>query len=261
MTGIVSFDGVSVTYGKVGVLDAVSFTVGAGEWMGVLGPNGAGKSTLLRTLVGGPISAGTVLVDGNDMALLRGKAQSLLIAYVPQRPVFPFGMAVFDYVLLGRTPHLGMLAAERREDIAIVWDALRSLDLEGFAERDMASLSGGETQRVAMARVIAQQAPVLVLDEATAALDVARQHQVLELIDGVRRDRGIAVLSAMHDLTAAAQFCDRVALLDDGAMRGVGSPDEVLTEPLLRDIFEPTVRVIEVEGSRVIVSMRDKERR
>jgi iron complex transport system ATP-binding protein len=170
-------------------------------------------------------------------------------------------MAVFDYVLLGRTPHLGMLAAERREDIAIVWDALRSLDLESFAERDMASLSGGETQRVAMARVIAQQAPVLVLDEATAALDVARQHQVLELIDGVRRDRGIAVLSAMHDLTAAAQFCDRVALLDDGALRGVGSPDEVLTEPLLRDIFEPTVRVIEVEGSRVIVSMRDKERR
>jgi cobalamin transport system ATP-binding protein len=258
---LVSFDTVSIAYAGHEVVHAVSFSVRSGEWMGILGPNGAGKSSLLRSLVGGPTSGGRTSVAGHDMSAIRGRARSLLIAYVPQRPLFPSGMAVFDYVLLGRTPHLGMLAAERREDLALVWEALRSLELTGFAERDLGSLSGGETQRVAMARVIAQEAPVLVLDEATASLDVARQHQVLELVDRVRTDRGIAVISAMHDLTAAAQFCDRVALLDDGMLRGVGSPDEVLEEPLLRDVFEPTVRVIEVEGARVIVSMRDKERR
>jgi iron complex transport system ATP-binding protein len=100
-----------------------------------------------------------------------------------------------------------------------------------------------------------------VLDEATAALDVARQHQVLELIDDVRRTNDIAVISAMHDLTAAAQFCDRVGVMNEGRLRGVGSPKDVLTEDLLQDVFEPTVRVIDIEGSQVIVSMRDKERR
>jgi cobalamin transport system ATP-binding protein len=254
---LVEFSEVTVEYDDIEVLHGISFAVDTGEWLGVLGPNGAGKSTLLRTLVGGPITTGSTVVAGNDIDEIKGRQRSRLIAYVPQRPLFPAGMAVFDYVLLGRTPHLGPLAAEGREDIAIVWEALRSLDLMGFAERDMASLSGGETQRVAMARVIAQDAPVLVLDEATAALDVARQHQVLELVDTVRRDRSIAVISAMHDLTAAAQFCDRVALLDRGSLRGFGTPGEVLTEALLRDVFEPTVRVIDVEGSRVIVSMRD----
>lgn len=260
MKTLVEFRSVTVAFAGSAVLRDISFAVGTGEWLGVLGPNGAGKSTLLRTLVGGPVTEGATIVDGHAVDEIKGRQRSQLIAYVPQRPVFPAGMAVFDYVLLGRTPHLGLLAAERREDISIVWDALRSLDLTSFAERDMASLSGGETQRVAMARVIAQEAPVLVLDEATAALDVARQHQVLELVDVVRRDRDIAVISAMHDLTAAAQFCDRVALLDGGSLRGVGAPTDVLTEALLRDVFEPTVRVIDVEGSQVIVSMRDTSR-
>ena len=110
-----------------------------------------------------------------------------------------------------------------------------------------------------MARAIAQQAPILILDEATAALDVARQHEVLELIDGIRRERGLAIVSAMHDLTAAAQFCDAIALLDGGILKAVGSPRDVLTEELLRTVFEPSVRVLDIEGSQVIVSMRSKE--
>ena len=168
-------------------------------------------------------------------------------------------MSVFDFVLLGRTPHMGALAAESRDDVDVVWASLESLDLTDFAQRDVSSLSGGETQRVSMARVIAQEAPVLVLDEATAALDVARQHQVLELIDAVRHTEKITVVSAMHDLTAAAQFCDRVGLMYEGQLLGLGAPKEVMTEELLHSIFEPTIRVIEVEGSQVIVSMRDKE--
>lgn len=256
---VVSFESVTVAYNGDAVVSDVSFEVAGGEWFGVLGPNGAGKSTLLRTAVGGVLSDGTVSVGGKDVQDLHTRSRAHLVAYVPQRPAFPTGMSVFDYALLGRTPHMGPLVAESRSDVSIVWDVLASLGLSGFAERDVASLSGGETQRVAMARVLAQEAPVLVLDEATAALDIASQHEVLELIDQVRIQNGIAIVSAMHDLTAAAQFCDRVALIDQGRLRGVGSPKEVLREDLLREIFEPTVRVIDIEGSQVIVSMRDKE--
>ena len=259
MTSVVDFSDVTVSFNGRSVVDGVSFDVAAGEWVAVLGPNGAGKSTLLRTLVGGPTTRGRVMLDGEDASHMKRRQRGLHIAYVPQTPIYPQGMAVFDYVLLGRTPHLGRLAAERSEDIGIVWEALDDLDLMAFADRDVASLSGGETQRVALARVIAQRAPVLVLDEATAALDVARQHQVLELIDRVRKHRGIAVVSAMHDLTAAAQFCDRVAVMDDGVLSAMGPPAEILTEERLQKVFEPSVRVLDIEGSHVIVSMRAKE--
>lgn len=259
MTAIVEFSDVTVAFNGRRVVEGVSFDVAEGEWVAVLGPNGAGKSTLLRTLAGGRVSHGRVAISGEDAAQMKRRQRGLHLAYVPQRPIYPQGMAVFDYVLLGRTPHLGMLAAERSEDVEIVWEALHDLDLTAFADRDVASLSGGETQRVALARVIAQRAPVLVLDEATAALDVARQHQVLELIDRVRKDRSIAVVSAMHDLTAAAQFCDRVAVMDAGILSAMGPPVEILTEERLQRVFEPSVRVLDIEGSHVIVSMRAKE--
>ena len=181
-----------------------------------------------------------------------------MVAYVPQQPVFPQGLSVFDYVLLGRTPHMGLLVSESTGDIGEVWEALDVLDLTSFAGRDVSTLSGGEFQRVAMARVLAQDAPVLVLDEATASLDVARQHQVLELIDAVRHDRGLTVVAAMHDLTAAAQFSDRVALMHRGSIRAVGPPAHVLTEDELRDVYEPSIRVLHVDGSIIVVSMRDQ---
>ena len=259
MSAAVSFDRVTVSYNGSPAVSEVSFDVEAGSWLAVVGPNGAGKSTLLRTLVGGRLSAGGAALAGESVSGMRARDRAHHVAYVPQRPVFPTGMSVIDYVLLGRTPHLGPLAAESREDIAVVQDALADLDLTELAARDVSSLSGGETQRASMARAIAQQAPILVLDEATAALDVARQHEVLELIDRIRKERGLAIVSAMHDLTASAQFCDAVAVLDAGALRAVGPPRDVLTEDLLRTVFEPTVRVLDIEGSQVIVSMRSKE--
>lgn len=260
MTPIVSVRDVTVRYGGTVVVDGVSLDVDAGEWLAVLGPNGAGKSTLLRVLVGEEPHRGSAWVRGHDVSSIRARERARLIAYVPQTPIFPQGMSVFDYVLLGRTPYMGPLAAESAEDITEVWVALDALDLVGFADRDVATLSGGETQRAALARVLAQGAPVLVLDEATASLDVARQHQVLELIDSVRSKRTLAVIAAMHDLTAAAQFADTVAVLDGGRVCTVGSPDVVLTEDLLREVYEPSVRVLEVEGTTVIVSMRRSRR-
>jgi iron complex transport system ATP-binding protein len=147
-------------------------------------------------------------------------------------------MTVFDYVLLGRTPYMGTLASESAEDIALVWEALATLRLEPFAGRDVATLSGGETQRVSLARVVAQHAGVLVLDEATASLDVSAQHEVLETIDALRVSHEMTVVSAIHDLTAAAQFCDTVAIMEHGALRSHGSPADVLTEAILQDVFD-----------------------
>ena len=252
----ISLRDVSVGYNGKPVLSGISLSVAEGEWMGLIGPNGAGKTTLIRAVVGAVPFTGAVSVAGATVGSADIKSMARELAYVPQRPVFPDGMSVFDFVLLGRTPHLGPLAAERSEDIAIVWGALDSLSLTEFADRDVGSLSGGETQRASLARVLAQEPRVVVLDEATASLDVAAQHEVLELIAEIRARSGITILSAIHDLTAAAQFCDRLTLVHSGAVAVSGTPEEVLTEPTLGRVFEPTIRVIDVEGSLVVVSLR-----
>jgi iron complex transport system ATP-binding protein len=259
VTAALEFRDIDVAFGPHEVLHGVSVEVNAGGWLGIVGPNGAGKSTLLGTVAGTVTYSGSVRVDGDPIDGRTQKERARLVAYVPQRPLFPQGMAVFDYVLLGRTPYLGPLAAESQEDISSVWESLEALHLVDFAGRDIATLSGGETQRASFARVLAQRAPIVVLDEATASLDVAAQHEVLELIDRLRTERGITVVSAIHDLTAAAQFCDRVALIDGGRVAGVGEPAEVLTEQILGLVFEPSIRVIDVDGSTVIVSLRAKE--
>jgi len=255
----VRFESVTVDYGSGPVVSDVSFDVTDGEWMAVVGPNGAGKSTLLRTLVSAVDHSGTATVGGVPVSALHERERARMVSYVPQRPLYPQGMAVFDFVLLGRTPYMGPLASESGEDVALVWEALASLHLESFAGRDVATLSGGETQRVSLARVLAQRAPLLVLDEATASLDLSGQHEVLELIDGLRTSHGMTVISAIHDLTAAGQFCDRVALLAGGSLVRFGRPADVLTEPVLQEIFESAIRVIEIGGNPVIVSLRTEE--
>lgn len=253
-----AIEGVGVAIGDKQILSNVSMAVEAGSWMGIVGPNGAGKSTLLRSMVGDLGYDGSIRIDGHEVASMDTRDRALGLAYVPQRPLYPVGMAVFDYVLLGRTPHMGPLASEKAEDIAAVWDALRALSIDKFAARDVSSLSGGETQRVSLARVLSQGTAVLVLDEATASLDLAAQHEVLELIDGLRVERSITVLSAIHDLTAAAQFCKTVSLLNHGQVVAQGSVSSVFTEETLRRVFEPTIRVIEIDGNQVVVSLRSE---
>jgi len=255
----VRFDSVSVDYGSGPVVSDVTLDVAPGEWIAVVGPNGAGKSSLLLTAIAGLPFTGSVLIDGVSAELMGHKERARSVAYVAQRPVYPTGMAVFDYVLLGRTPYMGTLASESADDIARVWDALAALGIERFAARDVATLSGGETQRVSLARVVAQHAGILILDEATASLDVSAQHEVLEVIDELRVSHGITVISAIHDLTAAAQFCDRVAVMERGHMRSHGDPGTVLTETLLQDVFDPSIRVVQVDGNPVIVSLRSEE--
>jgi iron complex transport system ATP-binding protein len=221
----------------------------------VIGPNGAGKSTLLRAVAGLVPRAGAVEIDG-DAALGR-RELARRVALVPQSPSLPPQMTVAEYVLLGRTPHLGYLAREGAHDREIADAALVRLDLVEFAHRPLRTLSGGEQQRAVLARALAQQAPILLLDEPTNALDVGRGQQALELVDALRREAGLTVLAAMHDLTLAGQYADRLLLLDGGRIVATGGVDDVLTDELIARHYGASVRVLRDEtGAPVVVPVR-----
>lgn len=245
-----------VDLGSARVLDGLDLTVPRGSWVTVVGPNGAGKSTLLRAIAGVVPAVGTVVLDGRPASGRRRRERARLLALVPQNPIVPEGIAVTDYVLLGRTPHLGPLGAFGRPDLAAVRAALGRLDLAHLADRLVDTLSGGERQRVLLARALAQGAPVVLLDEPTTALDVGHQQQVLELVDGLRRAEGLTVLGTMHDLTLAGQYADRVALLAGGRIVAEGPPCEVITEAHLARHYQADVRVLVQDGRPVVVPRR-----
>ena len=235
----------------------VSCRLPAGGWLGVLGPNGAGKSTLLRAIAGLIEHRGQVLLDGRDTATMRRRDLAMSIAVVAQKPTVPEGAVVVDYVALGRTPHIRYFGSAGRRDRAVVTDVLDALDLSDLATRPVASLSGGEAQRVFVARALAQEPSMLLLDEPTTSLDVGRQQDVLELIETLRRERQVTVVSALHDLSLAGQFTDRLLLLHEGNQVGEGVPGEVLTEQVVREFFGASVRLVPVDGSgHVLVPVR-----
>jgi len=254
---MISLDSVSVSYGPRPALSGVTEQIGSGEWVGVIGANGAGKTTLLRAVGGLVGHGGEILVDGAAVSSSSPKRLARLVAYVPQQPELPPDMTVGHYVLLGRTPHIGYFATETPADRRICAELLHSLDLAAMATRRLATLSGGELQRLVLARALAQQAPAVLLDEPTSALDLGRRVEALELVDALRRERGLTVLSAMHDLTLAGQFADRLMLLAEGRVVATGKPDEVLTEGSLTRYFGTSVRVIRSDdGDLVVVPQR-----
>jgi iron complex transport system ATP-binding protein len=226
--------GLTAGYGRTRVLDAVRLTVEPGGWLAVIGPNGSGKSTLLRSVLGFHPHEGQVRIDGVPTTGMHRKDRARCLAYAPQTPVLPDGVTTRDYVTLGRTPHRPLLAATRSVDRQIVADVMERLGLDGLGERHLATLSGGEQQRAVLARALAQQPRVLLLDEPTAALDLGHAQQVLDLVDRLRRQDGLTVISTLHDLTLAGQYADRLALLSGGRVAAEGSPAEVLTAQALR---------------------------
>ncbi len=239
--------GVHVTFGETEALRGVDLHLATGEWLGLIGPNGAGKSTLLRAI------AGLVPHDGSVALDCGRRPEGTDVALVPQIPALPEGMTVAEYALLGRSPHLGWLAVESRRDRRIVAEVLERLDLQGFADRPVTHLSGGETQRVVLARALVQQAPVLLLDEPTSALDLGHRDAVLELIDELRRHDGISVIAAMHDLGTAARFADRLALIDRGRIVADGPPRSVLAPGRLSDVYATPLSVHTVDGEIVVL--------
>jgi iron complex transport system ATP-binding protein len=256
--GAVVIDGLGVRYGDQEVLEPFSHRVEPGEWVGVIGPNGAGKSSLLKAVAGLVKSSGTIRVG--DVVLERAdpRCRARQVAYVAQEPLIPDDMNVYDYVLLGRTPYVGYFGIESSHDRTVVDDVIDRLRLGGFVDRMLGALSGGERQRVVLARALAQEAPVLLLDEPTSALDIGHQQQALELVTELRRHRAITVISAMHDLTLAGTYADRLVMLDRGAVVASGSAVEVLTAERLGAVFHVcvSVDVDPADGTVIVVPRR-----
>ena len=243
-----ALDKLSVTLGGTQVVDSLAAELTEGEWVALIGPNGAGKTTALRAIARLVDYDGRVGVCGDDAQALTRRELARRLALVPQVPLLPGDITVREYVLLGRTPYVSYLGSERRADHAAVDAALDQLDLAPFAQRRLDTLSGGERQRATLARALAQDAPILLLDEPTAALDVGRQQQVLELVDTLRAERGLTVLSTMHDLTLAGQYADRLLLLDRGRVVASGSAEHVLTRALISEHYGAEVDVVPAPG-------------
>jgi iron complex transport system ATP-binding protein len=248
---------VSVRLGDAQVLHEVSARVKRGEWVALIGPNGAGKTTILRALAGLLPFAGRVVLDERPLGSGTRRETARLVALVPQSPQMPAELTVAEYVLLGRTPHIGYLGGEDRADRLAAERAIARLELRPFVARPLGSLSGGERQRAALARALAQDAPLLLLDEPTSALDLGRQQQALELIDSLRREEALTVISAMHDLSLAGQFADRLLLLDGGRLIAAGTAREVLSEQSIAALYGANVRVIHENGGVLVLPRRE----
>ena len=250
--------GVSVRLGGALLVDGVDLVVGEGEWVTVIGPNGAGKSTLLRAIGGLVAYTGDIALDGRAVGSLSRRERARTVATVAQTPVVPPAMRLVDYVLLGRTPYIAPLGRESASDLSAVDEVLAALDLASFADRRLETLSGGERQRVFLARALAQGARILLLDEPTAALDIGHQQEVLDLVDRLRGERSLTVLSTMHDLSIAGEYADRLMLIAAGRAVASGTPREVLTEAMLSEHYRARVSVLEGEHGPIVMPVRRK---
>jgi iron complex transport system ATP-binding protein len=247
---ILSVNDISFRYNSHTVLQDVTFELPSGQILGVLGVNGAGKSTLLKCInkVLRP-HTGSVLLDGTDLLRLGGDAVARRIGYVPQR-YSEDQVTVFDAVLLGRKPHIKWAAADR--DMRVVERLLKLMGLEEFALRSLSTLSGGEAQKVIIARALAQEPKVLLLDEPTSSLDLRNQLEVMNLVSAVVRTEGVSAVVAIHDLNLALRFVDRFLILKDGSIHAKGLKD-ALTPDVIEEVYGVHSILRTVEGYPVII--------
>lgn len=250
--------GLNIELDRKKIVSNIDLEVSVGQWICIIGPNGAGKSSLLKALAGIIPSTGQIFIDNTNLRALSERDRACWIAYVAQEPIMPAGMRVFDYVLLGRTAHLKMLATESPKDLEIAHYVISELDLNEFIDRDVATLSGGERQRVAIARALTQASPIILLDEPTTALDVGYQQEVLELIDRLRKEQKIAVISTMHDLTVSGLYPDHLMLLASGSVVVSGSAEFVLTPENIAKYYGAKVTVISHESGSVVIPERNR---
>ena len=232
-------------YGDRPVLEEVSFDLHRGEMLGVIGPNGSGKSTLIRALTRIlTLESGRVDLYGQDLTAMPLKHLARSVAVIPQQAEVPFAFSALDVVLMGRTPHLGRFQRESLEDLAIAHDAMERTDALQFKDRSLQELSGGERQRVIIARALAQQPTVLLLDEPTSYLDLNHQIEVFDLLEHLCATDHLAVLCVSHDLNLAAEYCNRLMMINHGQVFATGTPDEILTTKYIKEVFHADVSVI-----------------
>ncbi|MCG7848095.1 MAG: heme ABC transporter ATP-binding protein [ANME-2 cluster archaeon] len=243
----------SVGYGHRHVLEQISLKASEGEVVGIIGPNGSGKTTLLKTItkVLKPIS-GTVFIDGMDVSEMQSTHIAKKVAVVSQVISINFEFTVEDIVLMGRTPYIK--GSETFEDINIVRDAMEKTNTLFLKDRLITRLSGGELQRVIIARAFAQNPKILLLDEPTSHLDITNQIDILNLVKNASR-KGMVVVAVIHDLNLAAYYCDKICLLQDGKLISAGTPGQVLTSSNIERAFNITVEVItnEITNSLYVI--------
>jgi len=235
---------VGFAYGTRTVLAGIGLDVAAGEVVGLLGPNGSGKSTIVRIacgVLGG--YRGSVRLAGDELRGLAPREVARRVAVVPQEPTFSFGYTALEVVLLGRHPHLAGSIFESARDLELAREALGRCGALELGSRAIHELSSGERQRVVFARALAQQAPVLLLDEPTSFLDVRHQVELCDLVAELARAQGRAVLAVLHDLNLAAEYCDRIVLLQGGRVAAAGPTAEVLTYANLTRVYETEIYV------------------
>lgn len=257
MNAALSMAEVAVGYPDRMVLERVSLHVTKGEVFAIVGPNGVGKSTLIKASSGVlPLSAGEIRVKDQAVTGLAPNRRAQLVGVVPQATNVPPAFTALQVVLMGRTPYLGWLEPEGEGDRALAETAMEQTGTAELAERPMGELSGGEAQRVLIARALAQSPAVLLLDEPTAHLDLRHQDETLGLIRSLAREQGLSVLIALHDLNLVARFADRVALLSDGTIKKQGEPRQVLTPGDLAEAYGLKIHVMDhpLHGTPLVLS-------
>jgi iron complex transport system ATP-binding protein len=242
---MLKINNLSVFYGDRQILHEIQLEVHSGEIVALLGPNGTGKSTLIRSISGViPIRNGNIFVDQKDVTSLSTMERARHISVVPQAVSIPPAFTVWETVLLGRTPYLNFLGQTSVKDEAIARQALEQVDVLHLIDKRMNEISGGEQQRVLLARTLAQDTPILLMDEPTTHLDISHQIDLLKLITKQAREKSLTVLIALHDLNLASMFADRIAIVQNGLLCVAGTPQETLTSDIINSVYNVPVHVV-----------------
>lgn len=233
------------SYNEKEVIKGISFSLKQGEFLGIIGPNGAGKSTVLKILAGiVRVKHGTILILEQDMLTMDRKGLAQRIAFVPQETHFALDFSVEDIVLMGRFPYLHAFRREEKRDLEAVEHALAYVDVMQFRKRPINSLSSGERQRVVLARALAQQPEILLLDEPTSHLDLHHQHRIMELLKRLNTE-GMSVIIINHDLNLASLFCQRLILMHKGCIYADGTPKTLINKEIIKSVYRTEVNIIQ----------------
>lgn len=249
-------DGIKQGYGRKVIIEDISMQVESGEVVTILGPNGSGKSTLIKTICNFlPPMSGTVTLDGKNISDIGRSEFAKTIGYVPQTTMFFGQSSVYDSVLLGRRPY--MKWSYSREDINTAADSMVKLGIDSLYDRQVSHLSGGQVQRVALARTLAQNPRFYIFDEPTSALDLRNQLDTLKLMRSIIKERGASMVMAMHDLNLAFRYSDKVLALKDGRVYNFGPAEDVITEKMIKDVYNVDSEIVDSPNGKFIYALEE----
>jgi len=236
---IIELKNITLKYGDYEVLRDISFNIKKGEFTSIIGPNGAGKSTVLKAIMKNiELASGDISIKEKSIKNITHREKACIIGFVPQEFNISFDFTVYDIVAMGRNPYIAKFKKSKFDDNKIIEESLQKTNTYEFKDKYFNSLSGGEKQRVIIARALAQQPEILILDEATSSLDIHHQLDILELIHSLNREDGLTVLTIMHDLNLASRFSDKIVLLSKNGLIKSGTPSEVIDEQVLKNVYD-----------------------